>query len=228
MSKTSQPRQQHQQQQQQGPPFPNNYILRQVSLADSKPCMICFKPSSTVLVSENQHDFFYVCPSHLLDDQFATPIKPESYNLLHQEVKQINQSVAKLRKDMETEKPYLWGMSNYWKLNNNGDNPSTNDNDNDKDKDNDKEKSKSQEQNNDKDGKSKYETLKARLADQLQNLKEKEEEIKLFKFKKYQLEQTIYKNRLMLHQRRKHEKEKSEKLQQEGFFPQAPTHQLTN
>ncbi|PWN50542.1 hypothetical protein IE53DRAFT_387143 [Violaceomyces palustris] len=49
----------------------NVYIHRQA--ATPKPCMVCFKLSPHVLVSQTipEMDFFYICPSHLGDSHFA-------------------------------------------------------------------------------------------------------------------------------------------------------------
>ncbi|QPG76366.1 hypothetical protein FOA43_003754 [Brettanomyces nanus] len=56
------------------PPFKNCYRLRHVAEADSKSCIICYKPSPTVLITLNGKDWFYVCSSHLTDKNFCLVI----------------------------------------------------------------------------------------------------------------------------------------------------------
>ncbi|EPX72296.1 uncharacterized protein SOCG_00062 [Schizosaccharomyces octosporus yFS286] len=50
----------------------NNYILRQVSESDRKPCFICYKLTKWVLITKSKFDFFYTCFNHLGDRGFAT------------------------------------------------------------------------------------------------------------------------------------------------------------
>ncbi|KAK7697554.1 hypothetical protein SLS64_013436 [Diaporthe eres] len=71
--------------------FPNVYTHRKVAEAASKRCEICFKPSTSVLVTPDKEDFFFVCPSHLKDRGFCSPI--------------VDQAAidAKKKKDMEAE-----------------------------------------------------------------------------------------------------------------------------
>lgn len=56
-------------------PFEDKYRLRKVAETDWKPCFICYKPTSAVLITANQVDFFYVCLAHLKDARgFCTPV----------------------------------------------------------------------------------------------------------------------------------------------------------
>ncbi|RLV92383.1 hypothetical protein JA1_003256 [Spathaspora sp. JA1] len=175
------------------PPFPNKYNVRLVAATNSKSCVICYKPSTTVLVSENQGDFFYSCPQHLLDEHFASPIHPQDYLDLVKEKEQLEIKKIELNKDIELEKPYLWNkVSEYWS------------------------------KSDDKKEQTKFEKLNEELKQVLQKLTDKEKEINEYKFKVYKLNLDIYKNRLMLNQKKKFNKERYEKIHQEGFFPSAP------
>ncbi|KAB8542127.1 hypothetical protein FH972_025590 [Carpinus fangiana] len=55
-------------------PFPNTYHRRAVAPTAPKPCFICFKSTTTVLITPCNKDFFYICPGHLLDRGFAIPL----------------------------------------------------------------------------------------------------------------------------------------------------------
>ncbi|ERS99191.1 hypothetical protein HMPREF1624_04388 [Sporothrix schenckii ATCC 58251] len=54
--------------------FPNVYTHRKVAEGSAKGCEICYKPSTSVLITPENKDFFYICPSHLKDRGFCTPI----------------------------------------------------------------------------------------------------------------------------------------------------------
>ncbi|KAI1136770.1 DUF1742-domain-containing protein [Hypoxylon sp. FL0543] len=71
--------------------FPNIWHHRRVAETSAKACEVCYKPSSSVLVTPENKDFFYVCPGHLKDRGFCTPI-------IDQEA-----VAAKKKKEMEEE-----------------------------------------------------------------------------------------------------------------------------
>ena len=90
----------------------------------------------------------------------------------------------------------------------------------------DKDKDKGKDKDKDKYTESKYEKLKQELADVTKELEETSKKILEFKFKLYQLNQDIYKNRLMFHQKKKYNQQRAVKIQEEGFFPSVPKHSL--
>ena len=49
----------------------NLYHRRLVAESSAKACWICYKPSTTVLITPDQDDWFHVCPGHLKDAKFA-------------------------------------------------------------------------------------------------------------------------------------------------------------
>lgn len=51
----------------------NLYHRRLVAPAAAKPCFICHKPSTTVLITPDNRDFFFACIGHLKDRGFASP-----------------------------------------------------------------------------------------------------------------------------------------------------------
>ncbi|KAK0336311.1 hypothetical protein LTR91_000890 [Friedmanniomyces endolithicus] len=50
----------------------NLYHRRLVADSAAKACWICYKPSSIVLITPDQDDYFYICAGHLKDTKFAT------------------------------------------------------------------------------------------------------------------------------------------------------------
>lgn len=49
----------------------NLYYRRLVAESGAKSCWICYKPSSTVLITPENDDWFHICPGHLTDRSFA-------------------------------------------------------------------------------------------------------------------------------------------------------------
>ncbi|KAI9042541.1 AAA-ATPase Vps4-associated 1 family protein [Aspergillus affinis] len=54
--------------------LPNIWHLRRVADTAARACSICHKPSSSVLITPDNKDFFYVCPVHLKDRNFCSPV----------------------------------------------------------------------------------------------------------------------------------------------------------
>ncbi|KAL2867905.1 AAA-ATPase Vps4-associated 1 family protein [Aspergillus lucknowensis] len=72
-------------------PLPNVWHLRRVADTAAKSCLICHKPSSSVLTTPNNKDFFYVCPAHLKDRHFCSPV----IDAKEEEAKKRAESMAK-------------------------------------------------------------------------------------------------------------------------------------
>ncbi|CAD1812694.1 AAA-ATPase Vps4-associated protein 1 family protein [Candida parapsilosis] len=219
MSKTRQP------QQQPPPPFPNKYNARLVAQHDAKPCTICFKPATTVLLAENQADFFYTCVQHLTDEQFASPIKSEEYVGLQQQVDDLSRQVDKLKIDADAAKPYLWGISTYWSKDTTT--STSKEKEREKNKDKDKHDTKEKDSNSDSQRSNQqttnnYESLRKQLQSTQQELQTNQTKLTNFKFKQYILNHQVYANRLKRHQQKKYNKQRTELIHQPGFFPQLP------
>ncbi|PNS14125.1 UPF0589 protein [Sphaceloma murrayae] len=56
----------------------NLWYHRRVADTSAKACMICFKPSTSVLITPDSKDYFYICPGHLKDRNFALPTEEEA------------------------------------------------------------------------------------------------------------------------------------------------------
>ena len=100
-------------------PFPNLYTLRKVAEVSAKACDICYKPSTSVLITpdskvrhdiKNVHfamhpadpsqDFFFVCAVHLKDKYFCTPKVDEAAAKARRE-KELAEETEKLKKEYE-------------------------------------------------------------------------------------------------------------------------------
>ncbi|KKA29677.1 hypothetical protein TD95_001345 [Thielaviopsis punctulata] len=89
--------------------FPNIYVSRRVADTASKGCDICYKATTTVLFSEGPDgkDFFYVCPTHLKDNNFCAPIvdtEAEKQRLEAEKKKAIDAEIEKLKEEYEAKK----------------------------------------------------------------------------------------------------------------------------
>ncbi|KAI9867292.1 MAG: hypothetical protein M1813_009570 [Trichoglossum hirsutum] len=81
--------------------FANIYHLRRVAEASAKPCEICFKPTTAVLITaDNKTDFFYVCLGHLKDKGFASPIIDEK-EAAAKKKEELEQEVERVKKEFE-------------------------------------------------------------------------------------------------------------------------------
>ncbi|KAK4992410.1 hypothetical protein LTR50_001169 [Elasticomyces elasticus] len=81
--------------------LPNIYHHRRVADTASKACMICFKPSTSVLVTPDNRDFFYVCPGHLKDRHFATPVVDEAEAAEKKRKEELEREIEKVKKEYE-------------------------------------------------------------------------------------------------------------------------------
>ncbi|KAK5082862.1 hypothetical protein LTR05_006743 [Lithohypha guttulata] len=83
------------------PSFPNEYNLRTVAETASKPCFVCHKASTKVLITADNKDFFYTCPSHLLDRGFASPIIDEKAEAEKKKQEQLAKEKEAIIKEYE-------------------------------------------------------------------------------------------------------------------------------
>ncbi|TQS34856.1 hypothetical protein Golomagni_04746 [Golovinomyces magnicellulatus] len=76
--------------------FPNLYTHRQVAGTAAKPCEICSKPSTSVLLASGNKDFFYVCSIHLKDKGFCRPSQNEN-SVTAQNNQELNDEILRLK-----------------------------------------------------------------------------------------------------------------------------------
>jgi hypothetical protein len=193
-------------------PFPNEYRVRLVAESDAKACSICYRPCTTVLLNESQLDFLYTCSGHLNDTQFAIPIKLEEYQKLNLQKLELERKIETLQREKELNRPYVWNkLSDYWK----SEKPDSGDNkDNGPDKDKDSKPT------------DKYKAIVSDLKEAETQLADIKSQVENFKFKSYTLHQHFYKSRINAYINTKLNKIKREKITQQDFFPQVPSHNL--
>ncbi|RYP57531.1 hypothetical protein DL769_009421 [Monosporascus sp. CRB-8-3] len=80
--------------------FPNVWHHRKVAETAAKACEICYRPSSSVLITPDNKDWFYVCPMHLKDTKFCTPIIDHEAIAARKKLEQDGE-IARLKKEYE-------------------------------------------------------------------------------------------------------------------------------
>ncbi|KAJ5172422.1 hypothetical protein N7492_005015 [Penicillium capsulatum] len=79
----------------------NVYHLRRVADTSAKACLICFKPSTSVLITPDNKDFFYVCPAHLQDRHFCSPIVDNEGEAARLKQEAMAKEIEKVKKEYE-------------------------------------------------------------------------------------------------------------------------------
>ncbi|KAI2850863.1 hypothetical protein CBS63078_3895 [Aspergillus niger] len=79
----------------------NIWHLRRVADTAAKACYICYKPSSSVLITPDNRDYFYVCPSHLQDRHFCSPIVDTEAVAAKAKDEAMAREIEKVKKEYE-------------------------------------------------------------------------------------------------------------------------------
>ncbi|KAE8310948.1 VPS4-associated protein 1 [Aspergillus transmontanensis] len=82
-------------------PFQNIYHLRRVADTAAKACYVCHKPSSSVMITPDNKDFFYVCPVHLKDRHFCSPIVDTEAEEKKKKEEALAKEIEKVKKEYE-------------------------------------------------------------------------------------------------------------------------------
>ncbi|WYZ43365.1 hypothetical protein EsH8_VI_001064 [Colletotrichum jinshuiense] len=80
--------------------FTNVYTHRKVAATAAKGCDVCYRATSSVLVAPENKDFFYVCPSHLKDKNFCSPIIDKEAAEAKKK-KELEEEVERVKKEYE-------------------------------------------------------------------------------------------------------------------------------
>ncbi|OKO95701.1 UPF0589 protein C32H8.01c [Penicillium subrubescens] len=79
----------------------NVYHLRRVADTSARACLICYKPSTSVMITPDNKDFFYVCPAHLQDRHFCSPIVDAEGEAARLKEQQMAEEIEKVKKEYE-------------------------------------------------------------------------------------------------------------------------------
>lgn len=207
----------------QKPPFANLYGVKHVADNSCKACILCFKPTNTVLITGDKKDWFYVCTVHLTDKNFAKLVYCDAlgkdteaeWRKLCGTVESLQRELHKIEKKerdkLIKEKSWLtvipsWGGKK--------DEPS---------KDEKKEEGKENEKKTGEESGSKRENEKITRSKELVTSELQEVEQKLTAFEreniKYRLEKVFYRGRLLQDYKRKKQAEIEQKLAAGTLFP---------
>lgn len=80
----------------------NIWHHRKVAETAAKGCMVCYKPSTSVLITPDNKDFFYICPSHLKDRNFALPTDDEAKAIADKKKKEeLDREIEAVKKEYD-------------------------------------------------------------------------------------------------------------------------------
>ncbi|KAL0468066.1 VPS4-associated protein 1 [Neurospora intermedia] len=183
--------------------FPNLYTHRKVAETKAKSCDICYRLSTSVLITADNKDFFYICPSHLKEPAFCTP-KIDTEAIEARKKKELEEEIESVKKEYEEKKKKK---------------------EEEKGKEADKEKEKDKkdgEKSKDKDEKKDekdQENSKGSRSTSREGTKSPpvEEEPRIF-----ELKPTFYQQRLLKKRQAEIAKRNRERLQDPTFFPSVP------
>jgi hypothetical protein len=180
----------------------NLYHRRKVAENSAKACWICYKASSTVLITPESDDWFHICAGHLTDRKFAIPkdgedlAKKKREEELEKEIEAIKKEYEeKLRKKAEKRKAK----------------------DKAKDKDAEKDTKKDEQKEDEKDEKEKEDKLKE-LETKKDPAKAAVEGPRIF-----ELQKNFYQMRLQKKRDAELAKRTRDRLRAPGAFPSVPT-----
>ncbi|PHH76102.1 hypothetical protein CDD80_1832 [Ophiocordyceps camponoti-rufipedis] len=182
-------------------PFPNLYSHRKVAESSAKACDICYKPTTSVLITPGNKDFFYVCPAHLKDKYFCTP-KVDEDAIKAKREKAVAEEMERLKKEYEEQQRKKKEKESK-----------------DKEKNKDKEKGKGQEEQDKEKGEAKED--KNQDKDKKQETEATDtlgEEPRIF-----ELKSAFYQQRLQKKRQAEMAKRDRERASQPNYFPSVPT-----
>ncbi|KAF5024267.1 hypothetical protein F66182_3660 [Fusarium sp. NRRL 66182] len=178
--------------------FPNLYTHRKVAETAAKACDICYKSSTSVLITPDKKDFFFVCAVHLKDRYFCTPKIDEDAAKAKRE-KEVEEEKERLKKEYEERQKKKKEKEKEKKKDG--------EKEKDKDKDQDTDKDKDKDEKKDEDDKKNQESSPA-----------PEEEPRIF-----ELKTTFYQQRLLKKRQAEAARLDRERASKPGYFPSVPS-----
>ncbi|KAL6898563.1 DUF1742 domain-containing protein [Trichoderma evansii] len=183
-------------------PFANLYTHRKVAEAAAKACDVCYKPSTSVLITPDKKDFFYICPVHLKDRNFCSPKIDEDAVKAKRE-KELAEETEKLKKEYEEKQRKKKEKEKEKEKEKDKEKDKK---EKDKAKDKDKDKEKKEDKGEDEEKSTGEETPK------------EEEEPRVF-----ELKTVFYQQRLQRKRQAENAKRDRERASQPNYFPSVPT-----
>ncbi|OQE21171.1 hypothetical protein PENSTE_c012G01784 [Penicillium steckii] len=188
----------------------NIYHLRRVADTSSKACLICYKPSTSVLITPDNKDFFYVCPAHLQDRHFCSAIIDTEGEAARAKEKRMAEEIEKVKKEYEEKQKRKKDKEKKKK------NSEEDDKDEDKEKDEKKADSKDSNTNEEKERDEKIESIKNGGSES-----KKDDSPRIFA-----LHKTFYQMRVDRLRGIEMAKRNQERMKSPSLFPSVPTKEL--
>ncbi|KAF2184297.1 DUF1742-domain-containing protein [Zopfia rhizophila CBS 207.26] len=79
----------------------NTWHHRRVAENSAKACWICYKPTSSVLITPDNKDFFYICIGHLKDRGFCQPDQDEAAAAAARKKEGLDREIETVKKEYE-------------------------------------------------------------------------------------------------------------------------------
>ncbi|KAL9121965.1 MAG: hypothetical protein Q9187_001477 [Circinaria calcarea] len=79
----------------------NVWYLRAVADTSSKPCYICYKPTTGVLITPDNKDHFYICRGHLKDRGFCSAIVDEAETAAKKKKEEMDREIELVKREYE-------------------------------------------------------------------------------------------------------------------------------
>ncbi|KZZ92354.1 hypothetical protein AAP_03009 [Ascosphaera apis ARSEF 7405] len=193
-------------------PLQNIWHHRRVADHSAKACEICYKPSTSVLITPDNKDFFYVCPIHLEDRGFASPIIDTEAEAAKRRKEALDKEIERVKAEYE-EKMKRKAAEKAAEDNKDGEN--------DKAQDTDKEKQK-REEDDKKAGKELAEKIKSLQKEHTESPKKAQDEGPRI----FALHKTFYQSRLDRQRNIEIARRNRERMSNPNFFPSAPKNDL--
>ncbi|KAL1968817.1 hypothetical protein VTN77DRAFT_1178 [Rasamsonia byssochlamydoides] len=81
--------------------LPNVWHHRRVADNAAKACYVCYKPSTSVLITPDNKDFFYICPIHLKDRGFCSPVVDTEQEAARKREEAMAREIEKVKQEYE-------------------------------------------------------------------------------------------------------------------------------
>ncbi|KAK6845332.1 hypothetical protein PG995_015442 [Apiospora arundinis] len=81
--------------------LPNVWHHRKVADSSAKGCDLCYKPTTSVLVTPDKQDHFYICQAHLKEVRFCKPIVDQAAEAAKKQKEKDDAIIAQAKKEYD-------------------------------------------------------------------------------------------------------------------------------